>query len=306
MNANLYVPTVHSNIRYKANKSLPRLAPAVVEEIFDRCLLDGSRRLYFQEFEKAMLMLAMLFFPGAHAACAYVSLVDRALIFLPSLRQGHVPDSNLDRLAEVADAVLEKSAACTFRPPSLYCSECTWPSSPSPSHRRKPQMRAESAIALATSPVLSTEVSKSQPTDRQPATAPSVAADKGSVTRRRMRPPRRSVPEEDEIPVPTKRNVHETACDFEDILVRHFGSPEIAFQFLDSSTGNPSGLISTTKFRYCCKALQLDDAEMRPVFAYIDFNGDGVIDESEFRSWRSVREKQRNQHISTVLPNNSS
>ena len=101
----------------------------MVEGIFDRCLLDGNTKLYFEDFEKAVIMGSMVYFARAHAACAYTSLIDQVITFLPSLRGPHFPETNLDKLAEIADSVLEKSSACTFRPTSEYCSECTWPES---------------------------------------------------------------------------------------------------------------------------------------------------------------------------------
>jgi hypothetical protein len=317
MNANRY-EIKHITCEYfhfQVNQSLPKLAPEVVEEIFDRCLLNGSMKLYFEDFEKAVIMASMVFFPGAHAACAYTSLADQAIMFLPSLRAAHFPDTNLERVASVADALLEKSVACTFRPPSSYCSACTWPDTDvrSPA-RRKPMKRAQSPIELATVPNAVSEISVpvyAQPSQAEP--SPSVVAvrDPGENTFRNISPVRRSrkkstaEEEAEPLPPPPRRSdTHQTACDFEDALLRHFGSPEVAFQFLDNTTGNCTGQISATKFRYAWKTMGMD-GDMRSVFRYIDVDCDGAIDETDFRTWRSVREKQRDQRLVVSLPNSS-
>lgn len=288
----------------------------MVEEIFDRCLLNGSMKLYFEEFEKAVIMAAMVFFPSEHAACAYTSLVDQAIVFLPSLRAAHFPDPNLERLASVADAVLEKSAACTFRPPTSYCAACTWPDTDKRSPaRRKPPRRVQSPVELATVPNKVSEVSVSayakppQPTD----IAASVVAckDPGEHAFRSISPVRRNnrkstIEEEAELlpPPPRRIDTHQNACDFHDALLRHFGSPEVAFQFLDNTTGNCTGQISATKFRYAWKTMGIE-GDMRSVFRYMDANGDGAIDENDFKTWREVREKQRDQRLLVSLPNSS-
>lgn len=303
---------------FQANESLMKLAPEVVEEIFERCLLDGSRRLYFEEFEKAVIMASMLLFPGSHAACAYTSMVDKAIIYLPSLRSSHFPDSNLDRLAGIADAVLEKSSSCNFRPPSMYCSVCTWPetlNTRSPPARPKGSVRRHTPPpALASSPLRTSEVSiKAQADNQLTRIEDSIAAEHGSLARkspkRRSRPTKAPENVADEIDltpaVPRTKDVHEIACKFDDTLVGHFGSRHIAFQFLDAATGNETGQVSATKFRYCFRALGLD-GDMRGVFAYFDVDADGAISEQDFNSWKEVREKQKAQNIAVSLPHSSS
>jgi hypothetical protein len=258
-------------------------------------------------------MASMLFFPGMHAACAYTSLVDKAIIYLPSLRLSHFPDANLERIASIADAVLEKSSACNLRPPSVFCAACTWPQqrspSRSPTRRRQSPKRPEEAISLKSVPLKSSEVSISGPSEStSPQISEAAVKDPGEITFRPRRPKLPPVRIQDDIeasvPSPAARrpDTHQIACEFEDALLRQFGSLPVAFQFLDSATGTSTGQISATKFRYCWKALGME-GDMRSVFPYMDINGDGVIDEEEFKSWRALRQKQRGEYIQVSLPN---
>ncbi len=289
-----------------------------MEEIFDRCLLNGSTKLYFEEFEKAIIIASMLFFPGTHAACAYTSLVDQAIIFLPSIRSAHFPDTNLERLANIADTVLEKGTVCTFRPPSVYCAACTWPEDhighrPPRTRRRSPK-RATSPVELLSDPVRTSEVSIKptlvlppvSPGSDKACKDPAEGAFRPSPNRQRKPSQPLRVQDEEELipPPPVKSDTHQIACDFDDSLMRHFGSREVAFQFLDSATGKCTGQISATKFRYCWKSLGFT-GDMRSVFPYLDVDGDGVINETDFKSWRAIREKQKEQRILVNLPNSS-
>ena len=260
-------------------------------------------------------MASMLFFPGMHAACAYTSLIDQAVIYLPSLRMNHFPDSNLERIASVADAVLEKTTACNLRPPSVYCAACTWPeqrtASRSPKRRLSPK-KSEQPQSLSTAPLSTSEISVSVATPSSPRESVGATKDAGEIAFRAISPPKRrnrlppvdSLPEDEitRLPPPRRADVHQVACEFEDTLLKHFGSLPIAFQFLDSATGKSTGQISATKFRYSWKTLAID-GDMRSVFPYMDINGDGVIDEDEFKSWRSIRQRQKDQLITVSLPN---
>lgn len=241
----------------------------------------------------------MLYFSRAHAACAYTSLVDQVVTFLPSLKGPHFPESNLDKLADVADAVLEKSHACTFRPPSEYCSQCTWPEerSRTPAHSTNSKSQLSQPVFLSSSPVAPTDVSVSP-------TRTAAHEDRFSVPTLSGDPERaishRTIlvgPEVSE-DLAEARDPHSWACQFQEVLLRHFGSLDIAFDFLDMATGSASGRITATKFRYSWQALGLR-GDPRLVFSYMDVNGDGIIDAEEFKSWRKTREHRRSPVISS-------
>lgn len=82
----------------------------------------GTRRLEFQPYEKAIIMLSMIYFPNLNAADSYMSFSVRVLSRLPFMTSLGYPSTNMDGLSTMADIFLqEKVNACTFH--TVFVSE---------------------------------------------------------------------------------------------------------------------------------------------------------------------------------------
>jgi hypothetical protein len=85
--------------------------------------------------------------------------------------------------------------------------------------------------------------------------------------------------------------IHSHTSEFVELLIKSFGSLDLAFDFIDRSVGNPSGKLSITKFSFAVKAIQYP-GDWKGIFHHIDIKSDGCIDMNELRVWKETRSEQ--------------
>ena len=295
-----------------------------MDEIFERSLESGYRRLNFEQFEKACIMVSCLFFPGIHGAEAYVKWIDEVLRRVASIKSPHFMDASVERAALIAEALLEKKYSCAFHPLMERVGDAEKPpvlqrsKSEERFGRESPvETRTGASMDRATFDKLVKDVAKGMRTRLRSetvrlATSPAKPSesvlpdnidleslsDAGStlLPKRLSRIPRsaklvRKRASEPLGPVPHDET-HEHTLKFQEILIHEFGDLDFAFEYLDSVTGARTKQISSTKFRFGWKALSMTRGDMKQVFSHIDFKGDGVITIDELKGWREFRERQ--------------
>lgn len=273
-----------------------------MDEIFERSLETGNRKLSFEQFEKASIMIACLCFPGLHGAEAYVKWADEVLRKLQSIKAPHFVDASVDRAAAIAEALLEKKKACVFYPLMEKVSEAP---AKSEENTRRP---LSGSIDAGTFDKLVQEVSKdlkmklrseaAQMESSPAALSLETLSDAGSELRpkRLARRPvsataqKRTTDDVIKGPFPLD-DTHERALKFQEILIEEFRDLDYAFEYLDSVNGARTKQISATKFRSGWKALGMT-GDVKSVFSHIDYNGDGVITLDELKGWKVLRQRQ--------------
>jgi len=309
----------------QSNASVPRLSNEVVDEIFERSLESGNRKLNFEQFEKAAIMMACLSFPGVHGAEAYVKWIDEVLRQVVSIKSPHFMDTSVERAALIADAILEKKNACTFHPLMEKVSEPPISMRRSKSEERVGPISTErmsGSLDSATFNKLVKEVTKGMQsklrkeaarlddspvrqvseTSKGPKESP-ISLESFSEAKSQVFPKRLPIrpcsaaaksvvksSNSNEIgPIPHD-DAHERSLKFQEVLLHEFGDLDFAFEYLDSVTGARTKQISSTKFRYGWKALGMT-GDVKQVFGHIDLKGDGVITLDELKGWKEFREK---------------
>lgn len=312
---------------------MPKLGTDVIENIFDRAVVESDRRLRFEAFEKAVVMYALVLYPSVNAADAYLSFVRSTIFRLPTLVSPNFPLPTMDKIALIADTLMEKRFASCFHPtvsmtldnmraePHLprasKWAHAAHPPDPPPAPvvvNQSAQVTAPPTplIDLSTGDLLIPSVEK--PIDSSSPVQPSklLSGYIGFPTRPyrpwsegQSKPSRASAgsgsPSAQKLPEPLTclrppPSMDEISSRFHRQLLDDFGSIERGFKYFDECTGGKSGRVTSTKFFYACDAIGFDAGSreiLRSFFRYIDYKSDGFIDPEELLNWIEVQRSRR-------------